>query len=186
MSIEYSNIFYFKSINSIGGVESYFYYLTKKYQDLDITVFYNEGDENQIRRLKKLVRVEKYEGQKLKCKKIFVNYSSEGILNNTEAEEYIYVVHADYKNQKNLTFRGHEKLNRFIAVSKEVAKSFEEVTGIKAEVSYNPIMLEKPKKVLNLISATRLTEEKGRDRMIKLRRNVKCCKNTLSLDNIYQ
>lgn len=29
-------------------------------------------------------------------------------------------------------------------------------------------MLEKPKKVLNLISATRLTEEKGRDRMIKL------------------
>lgn len=186
MSIEYSNIFYFRSINSIGGVESYFYYLSKKYQDLDITVFYDEGDEQQLKRLSKLVRVEKYEGQKLNCKKIFVNYSSEGILNNTEAEEYIFVIHADYKNQKNLRFIPHPKITRYIAVSKEVAKNFEEITGIKAEVSYNPIILEKPKKVLNLISATRLTEEKGRDRMIKLRRNVKCCKNTLSLDNIYQ
>ena len=165
----YSNIFYFRSINSIGGVESYFNYLAKKYQDLDITVFYNEGDEQQLKRLSKLVRVEKYEGQKLNCKKIFVNYSSEGILNNTEAEEYIFVIHADYQNQKNLRFVAHPKINRYIAVSKEAAKNFEEVTGIKAEVSYNPIMLEKPKKVLNLISATRLTEEKGRDRMIKLR-----------------
>lgn len=165
----YSNIFYFRNINSIGGVESYFNYLAKKYQDLDITVFYDEGDDNQLKRLSKLVRVEKYEGQKLNCKKIFVNYSSEGILNNTEAKEYIFIIHADYKNQKNLVFKEHPKINRYIAVSKEVAKNFEEVTGHKAEVSYNPVFLDKPRRVLNLISATRLTEEKGRDRMIKLR-----------------
>ena len=33
---------------------------------------------------------------------------------------------------------------------------------------YNPIDIEKPKKVLNLVSATRLTKEKGKSRIIKL------------------
>ena len=182
----YSNIFYFKSINSIGGVESYFYYLAREYQDLDITVFYSEGDEAQIKRLQKMVRVEQYEGQKLKCKKIFVNYSSDGILNNTEAEEYIFVIHADYKNQKNLVFKEHPKINRYIAVSKEVAKNFEEVTGHKAEVSYNPVFLDKPRRVLNLISATRLTEEKGRDRIIKLRSHFRPKQYPLPMDDFYK
>ena len=164
----YGNIFYFKYINSIGGVESHFYYLAKKYQDLDITVFYDTADPEQLKRLSKLVRTEKYRGQELKCKKIFVNYSSEEILNTTEAEEYIFVIHADYINQTNLRFIPHPKITRYLAVSKQVAKNFEEKTGIKAEVNYNPIILEKPKRVLRLISATRLTAEKGRDRMVKL------------------
>ena len=34
------NIFYFYNINSIGGVESMFYYLAKKYCDKDIIILY--------------------------------------------------------------------------------------------------------------------------------------------------
>ena len=110
MSVDYSNVFYFKNINSIGGVESYFYYLAKKYQDLDITVFYEKADENQLNRLKQFVRTKRYTGEKIKCKKIFVNYNSDSILDNTEAEEYIFVIHADYKAQKNLIFKNHPKI----------------------------------------------------------------------------
>ena len=56
----YTNIFYFDRINKIGGVETFFYEIAKKYCDNDITIFYSYGDMSQIRRLKKLVRVKKY------------------------------------------------------------------------------------------------------------------------------
>ena len=73
---KYSNIFYFYNINSIGGVETFFYYLAKKYCDFDITVFYSTGDINQIKRLRKYVRVKKYKtGEQIKCKKAFFNYN---------------------------------------------------------------------------------------------------------------
>lgn len=168
MSIEFNNVFYFKNINSIGGVESFFYYLAKKYQDFDITIMYESANEKQLNRLKQFVRTKKYNGEKIKCQKIFVNYYSTGILDNTQAKEYIFMIHADYKRQGNLRFIQHPKINRYIAVSNEAAKSFLEVTAIEPEVFYNPIVLEKPKKILNLISATRLTPEKGRERMILL------------------
>ena len=67
--------------NSNAIEESFVYYLTKKYQDRDITVFYKSGDIRQLQRLRKQVRVKQYTGQKIECEKIFVNYSSD-ILDN--------------------------------------------------------------------------------------------------------
>lgn len=161
------NIFYFSFINEIGGVESMFYYLAKKYQDWDITVYYQTGDENQIKRLKKYVRVKKYNGEKIVCNKAFLNYYSLDFVNNVEAKEYIQIIHVDYK-AVGLPFKRVDKINRYIAVSKKIADSFETQTGLKAEVCYNPIEVDTPKKVLKLISATRLTAEKGKNRIIKL------------------
>ena len=43
--------------------------------------------------------------------------------------------------------------------------SFTELTGLPCQLCYNPITIEKPKKVLKLISATRLTKEKGKWRI---------------------
>ena len=63
------NCFYFRYINKIGGIEQFYYYLAKKYNDYDITIIYNDGDYNQIKRLSKLVRCIKYKGQKIKCDK---------------------------------------------------------------------------------------------------------------------
>ena len=164
--LELEDIFYFYDINSIGGVETFFYQLAKQFKDRDITVIYNNGDIAQVKRLKKYVRVVKYTGQKIKCKKAYFNYNT-NIIDNVEAEEYIGLIHADYKN---IPYKPntHPKLTRFIAVSDIARKSFEEITGKKCEVIYNPYEIEKPKRVLNLISATRLTKEKGKDRMIKL------------------
>ena len=49
------NIFYFRLLNKIGGIETFFYNLAKKYNDWDITIYYQTGDINQIKRLKKSV-----------------------------------------------------------------------------------------------------------------------------------
>ena len=162
----YGNILYFDNINKIGGVESFFYYLAKKYQNLDITILYSTADPVQLARLKKIVRVKQYVGQKIKCKKAFFNYNLKPI-NNIEAEEYYEIIHADYKT---LGYKPnvHPKINHYLGVSQLVCDSFQQLTGIKCELVYNPIVLEKPKKILKLISATRLTKEKGKNRIITL------------------
>ena len=41
------NVFYFNSFNEIGGVESYLYYIAKKYGKYNITVYYSDPNSNQ-------------------------------------------------------------------------------------------------------------------------------------------
>lgn len=160
---EYTNVLYFKNINDIGGVESMFYYLAKKYQDYDIAIFYKTGNFKQIKRLQRFCFCKQYTGEKIKCKRVYFNYSKD-IIDNIEAEEvYAEIIHRDVKAVKKWDI--HPKINKFIGVSQLCCDSFKEVTGIDCELIYNPICLEKPKKLLRLISATRLTQEKGKDRI---------------------
>lgn len=168
------NIFYFHSILKIGGIESFFYYLCKKYKDWDIDVYYTVGDEEQIKRLKKYVRVIQYEpGTQIYCEKAFFNFNTD-IIENVHAKEYSLILHGDYKamvNSGQLSMSNlprHPKINKYYGVSQLVCDSFTELTGIPTTVIYNPIEFDKPKRILNLISATRLSKEKGRWRMIKL------------------
>lgn len=51
------NVFYFENINSIGGVETFFYYLIKKYENKDITILYQSGDINQLKELESMLDV---------------------------------------------------------------------------------------------------------------------------------
>ena len=162
----YQNVFYFRVINSIGGIESFFYYLAKKYKNYDITIFYQIGDYEQIKRLSKYVRVKKYTGDKIKCNKIFFNFNLD-IIDNVEADEYIQIAHGDYKAM-NIKPNIHRKIDTVLGCSKQVCKTYTEVTGLDTKLAYNPISIDKPKKVLNLVSATRLTAEKGKSRIVKL------------------
>ena len=161
----YGNILYFDNINSIGGVEQYFYYLAKKYNKYDITIFYSTGDEKQIKRLRELVRVKKFTGQRIKCKKAFFNYSKQ-IIDYIDAEEYIEIIHyVPDETDKPII---HPKITKYLGVSKLVCKRFKELTGVKCELAYNPIEIDKPRRVLTLCSCTRLTWEKGKQRYVKL------------------
>ena len=90
------NIFYFRYLNKIGGIETFFYYLAKKYQDWNITIYYLDGDPKQINRLKQYVRVRKYEGEVIECDKAFFNFNLD-IIENVKAKEYIQIAHGDYK-----------------------------------------------------------------------------------------
>lgn len=160
------NIFYFRHINAIGGIETFFYYLAKKYQNKDITIYYLTGDFVQSERLSKYVRVRKYNGEIIECDKAFFNFNLE-IIDNVKANEYIQIIHGDYKAQ-GIRPNTHPKINRYIGVSKIACETFHELTGFNIELCYNPLAIDDPKKVLNLISATRLTSEKGKGRMIQL------------------
>ena len=163
-----TNVFYFDQINSIGGIETFFYQLGKKYgKDYDITLFYRTGDAKQVQRLSQYIRVRKYrDGQTIRCKRAFVTFYSD-ILNYIEADEYYQVLHGDYTAMQ-IYPKGHAKIGQRIAVSKLVRDSYRAAKGIDSIVSYNPYTAEKPRKVLNLVSATRLTKEKGWERMLVL------------------
>ena len=161
------NVFYFQHINVIGGIETFFYEIARKYcKSYDITIFHKTGDKEQIERLKKYVNVVRYTGQKIECEKCFFNFNLE-VIDNVVAKEYIQIIHGDYKAM-GIKPQTHPKITKYISVSEIVAKSLKEMTGYESTIIYNPIKVDRPKKVLFLLSATRLTKEKGKNRMIKL------------------
>lgn len=177
MNYTCANAFYFANLNTIGGVESYFYYMARKYANkYDMTVFYRKGDEKQIERLKKYTRCIRLEKKDhVTCDKIFVNYVRD-ILEQCDAKERIFVIHADYKDMiKRGQFPASRlpidpRIDKYVGVSQLVCDSWKELTGIEAENLYEPVVLDKGQKMLTFISATRLTKEKGWDRMVKLAR----------------
>lgn len=163
----YTNFFYFYKINEIGGVETFYYNLAKKYKAKDITICYTVGDKKQIRRLQKYVRVLQYRGQKIQCKRAFFNFNLD-IIDNVEAEEYYQILHGDYKAMGYLP-NSDPRITKYLACSKQVADSFHEITGAEVEVCYNPTDdLKRPGKLLRLVSATRLSSEKGKERIEKM------------------
>lgn len=166
----YTNVFYVPHFNIIGGIETYCYELVKKYKDKDITFVYSDttSDINQLNRIRKYCRViyQPYNAEnKIKCKRLFVMYRCK--LELFDAEEVIQIIHADYEAQ-NLKPNLDEQIIAHYGVSKAVADSYKRISGVDVDVCYNPLTIDKPKKILRLISATRLTKEKGKDRMVKL------------------
>lgn len=163
----YTNVFYIPHFNIIGGIETYAYELAKKYHKYDITFVYSNttSDFKQLERLRKYARVIKLGQEKIKCKRLFIMYKCD--IDRFEADYIIQITHADYKAQ-HLTPNKDPRINEHYAVSEAVAKTYEEISGLETKVCYNPLTIEKPKKVLRLISATRLTKEKGKSRIIKL------------------
>lgn len=165
----YNTILFYGNVCKIGGVETFFYEMARKYGDRDITLLYKTGDPEQLRRLSQYIRVKRWDGQPISCRQAIFGYSFEPRdLDLIQAEEYIQVIHADFLVLKNVIAPKLDKRFRYIAVSENNAVTFEKVCGIRPEVCYNPITLDKPRKVLHLISATRLGFEKGLGRMQKL------------------
>lgn len=163
----YENIFYFNRINVIGGVETFFYELAKKYCSRDITIFYKEGDTQQVARLKELVRVVRFTGQKIYCKKAFFNYNMD-IIDNVVADEYYCIIHADFEQFKISPPPQHPKITHYIGVTQAVCDAFTRLTGKPCQKCYNPLTITGGKKILRLVSATRLTYEKGGKRIEQL------------------
>ena len=83
-----------------------------------------------------------------------------------EPDEVYQIIHADYEAQ-GLTPNLDERINKYFGVSKSVAEAYKRLSGKEVNVCYNPLIINKPRKILKLISATRLTKEKGKNRMIK-------------------
>ena len=171
---ETSNIFYFKRICNIGGTEVFLWEIAKKYNGIDITIYYDDADEFQLQRLSKLVHCRRrVVGEKVKCKKAFFNFNID-MIDDVEAEEYTFVSHAIYQELGYQPPILHPKLTRFICVSQYSADKLEEFAeklglDITTEVTYNPLQLEPKEKVIRLVTASRLDDNtKGANRILTL------------------
>ena len=170
----FSNLFYFKKLCKIGGTEQFLYEIAKKYNSKDITILYDWADFDQLARLKLLVRCVKREADRVYyAKKAFYNFNLEA-LNQIEADEHIFICHAIYQQLPLVPPLTNKKLTGFIGVSNYASselKKYGEYQGvdIKPKIIYNPLTLEKPDKIVRLISACRLDDKvKGGERTLKL------------------
>lgn len=179
--IEHDNIFYIRDISELGGVETFTWELVKKFKDKDIAVVYKSAHENQIKRVKKYCKAYKHTNQKIKCKVAIINYDvsiidfiNEDIykdnLSKNDKRGIYQVVHGDYENSAYKWKPPTDpRIKQYIGVTKYICDSFKRITGLNnVTYSYNPLTIEKEPKKLVLLSATRLSPIKGKDRMIKL------------------
>lgn len=170
LMIEHSNILYIRDLSPLGGVETFIWEMVKKYQNYDLAVVYKTADSKQLARLKKYCLCYQHKEQKIKCDIAIINWDT-SIIDYIDKDAKIYqVIHGDYTNPvytwKPLT---HPRITEYIGVTKYVANGFKKMMGSKnTTYSYNPLTIDKDEKMLILVSATRLSPIKGKDRMQKL------------------
>lgn len=94
---------------------------------------------------------------------------------NIKAKKYIQVVHTDLKAWER-NYQKDPKVDIYVAVGKSVQKSLKEYYDIDSIVI--PNMLETPneEKVLRLMTASRIAEGKGFDRLVIMAKKLKLAK----------
>lgn len=170
MKYKLKNVIYFPSFNSVGGVETFTYEMGLKYgKDYDITVVYKAGDADMMRHIGEVARVIRYrEGDEIECDVFIFGYGYD-ILDKVKAKQYVQTFHADYIN-RHLNPCMDKRITKRVGVADNTTNGIREHFDWAKDIEtiYNPYTVKKPKKVLHLVSATRLTPEKGYDRMIAL------------------
>ena len=167
--IQHDNIIYIRNINSIGGVETYAYELVKKYKDNDIAVVCKTIAPKQKERLNKFCKVYIHKEQSIKCKVIITNWDT-SIIKYINKEAKVYTgLHTDYSHPSQGSVPQDDERITYIGITEDSKNKFENITGIKRTIlCRNPLEIEDDEPVLILMSATRLTEEKGGARMLAL------------------
>ena len=185
--MKYGNIIYFGSLNVIGGIETWLYNLSRLYGDRDVLVLVKSGSQSQIDRISKNFRIRLWKGERYSCEKLFVCFNKE-IISYIDADRKYLVLHGDYEDmmkrnqltRENLPY--DERIDEYIGVSQLVCDSWEHITGIKPTLCYNPVCVDKPIRTVRLISAQRMSKEKGFDRIKALTYKMDdyCRKNNVS------
>ena len=167
-TLKLKNVIYFPSINAVGGVETFCYEMGLKYgKEYDITVLFKSGDQTMLAKIANVCRVIRYrDGDEVECD-VFIFGWGFDILEHVHAKEYIQTFHADYIN-RHLNPCSDPRVTKRFGVAENTTKGIVEHYGLDMETMYNPYTVKKPRKVLRPVSATRLTHEKGFDRMVTL------------------
>lgn len=140
----------------------------------DVTVLYCSGEPERLRKMARLVKMEKYQENKVYECDIFIRNSVWGIIpKNIKAKRMIELRHANYKyllEQKLLYMQYRDMgIKEIVGCGDFVSKMSNEVLHDNPTTIKN-ILLPKQKtnKVLKLISCTRLDPAKGWSRMLKM------------------
>lgn len=159
-------VIYHTYIAKIGGIETWLYYIAKKYNVGQITVLYSQADEEQLARLRPHVNLIQYTGQKIRCNKIIFTMTISVVPDlYAEAKERYAIIHCNYNGKFNYEYAKLPRMDKIYAVSDTAKEKFKKVQEQEVFTLYSPVEVDKPRKLLKLISATRLTKEKGVDRI---------------------
>ena len=169
-TLRLKNVLYVPHINCIGGIETYCYEMGLKYgEDYDLTLIFHDGDAKMLAKIGKVMRVIKYQqGDEIICDTFIFGYGHE-IIDHVQAKRIIQTFHADYIC-RHLNPCFDERITDRFCVADNTTKGIREHFDWAKDIvtMYNPYTPKKPRKVLKLVSATRLTPEKGYDRMVNL------------------
>ena len=175
-------ILYHTNPLKFGGIDTFDYNFCKKLSNkYDILFLYRDGNLTTINRLKKLnISVEKYNANKKYVCDICLLASAWGGYPESviaKSGRYIQMVHADYIKAKEVDFiyeRWH-KTTEHVAVGKYVAAIFKKLYPAERVTTIYNILDDRKKTgpILKLISATRVSKEKGYERMLKFAQSLK-------------
>lgn len=167
--LELDVVIYTKFLEKIGGIETWVYYIAKKYNIGQMTLLYNSADLEQIKRLEAHIKTVQYTGQDIKCNKIIFTMAQtvDPDLYRNAKEKYL-LVHANYGKIYEYGFEKFPDMNKVYAVSNVARDCLQKLTEQQVFTLYSPTEIDKPRRLLKLISATRLTQEKGEERIMKM------------------
>lgn len=164
-------ILFHRKIYVIGGVETFLFNFCYTFRDYyDITVLYEEIDLEQAYHMYPYAKLEKLDEKKEYVCDVAINNTASWVdyPTNIKAEKTYSIIHCDYKDYMRIANvtphfnAGHE----FICINKWARDSFVDLFKCKCDVIEGTLQPDfKPKKILHLVSATRLSIEKGDERM---------------------
>lgn len=168
--IETQVVLYCGNTNSIGGIETFIYNFCKTMcEHYDIIVLYTDHmDPKQIIRLTEYVMVIRNSGKLIKCNVAINIRLTDELPGNVKYNKRIQMSHTCQlapSGKWHWTIK--QNYDELIFVSKAAADSFAD-QNLTYEIIPNFTDQEMPKKALILLSACRLTWEKGEERMYQL------------------
>lgn len=153
----------------IGGLETWIYNFVKTMHKLyDIIVMYDVMDKDQMHRVRKFCEVTKCDRKtKVICDTLIVNRITDETPDCIIYRKKVQMLHSC----RDIVVQNfHLKADAFVAPTAVVAESYMEDIGnlSTTNVIKNFVDVESPKRVLRLVSMTRLSSEKGGKRMVAL------------------
>lgn len=164
-------IIYVGYVYDIGGIETWIYYLCQHiYKYYNITLLFDSGNMKQLKRYNKYVVVEHRDREKVySCDTLLITSNWSEFPNNIKYKKCITTIHSDYKyfnEELRSSLSIIKQANEVVCVSRQASDSIKELFGLSNTIIPN-ILGEKVKtnKVLHFVSFTRLSTEKGYDRI---------------------
>lgn len=155
-----------ESTQAIGGIETFIYNFCHEMRTLyDIVVLYRAIDEDQRERLSQMVECMSVNDAKIECDTLIVNRITDELPKNVHAKRVIQMVHTCQMGMYSLP-KGRSE---YVFVSKRAKETF----GADGIVIPNMVVIPRHKRALILISATRLSYEKGLARYQKFAQYLK-------------
>lgn len=170
-------VIYHKYIPKVGGIESAVYNLGKRLdrKGYEVTIVYDGvEDPESLYKYAEVGDVVKITADLNINTDIGLIASNHDIPPQIKADKYFQWVHSDYNKYK-LDLKNKGKVH-YVAVSNHCKKVIEQREGIKADVIYN--LLDEDfgtdkRRVLRLVSNTRVSPEKGFGRMLEFAEMLK-------------